>query len=772
MFYLRIHQEGQLCFFDLTWGQGQRLSRKLAFPDGLMALYRDWQHAYLSFYHRYSPDLRPESGDALRGKAAASGAIATPELDWHSRLVEAETRLLLDFHRWLQQPELFDLYTTIAQASRSIAPDTGHLDVFLTCTSIELARLPWESWELGASFATNLKIRLARVPLNIRHAAPIIRQRPQRPRILVILGSDENLDFLADWQQIDRSLKHIADPPKRIGWEAGKSIDQLKAEIVAALVDPQGWDLLFFAGHSDENQLMGGEISIAPHASIRIREIAPQLQIACENGLQFALFNSCSGLDIAESLIDLGLSQVAVMREKIHDRVAPEFLMQFMQGLADHKDVHESLLAACQFLRTEKNLTYPSVHLVPSLFRYPNAELYRIEPLNRWHWLKQFTPKRYEAIALFVLILLSWQLPTQKWLLERRVLTQAIYRQTTQRAIVNQPPPVLLVQVDDRFFDQKQIVDRNPIPYDALADLINQVAAYHPKLIGVDYVLDRPQEPAKIDRLAAAVQNAQQKGVEFVFGADYEQRNWHEALPKIANDSVSGSILFRRNHMDLPFTGEIQPLTYVLAQQYQDNWQTDRTSRSPITEFAYWLGQWWLDPIVDYSLPPDQIYTAVSAGKLLQQRNLPELQNLAQQVVIIAPGGYSEAGTTPGSDNFTAPLAMQHWFEQEDPRGREMTGAEFHAYKLHHLLRQRLIIPVPDLWMILLTAGAAKGLALLIQKRSPRRSTILISLISGSVIYTFFSLELYLASIAILLPIVLPLVTVWLLILPTLKKQY
>jgi len=779
MFHLRIHQEDQLCFFDLSWGRAQRLSKTLKVPDGLMSLYRDWQHAYLSFYNtKESPDS-PPGDSSMRGKVAAAGALGTPHVDWHARLVETQTRLLFEFHRWLQQAELFELYTTIAEVSRTDEDPTLDIDVFLTCTPIELARLPWESWELGAAFATNRKIRMTRLPLNIRNETPdpAARKPRQKPRILVILGSDQTHDFNKDWQQLQRSLGHLVEIPEPVGWRPGKPIHQLKNEIVQALTDPQGWDVLFFAGHSNETQMTGGAVGIAPYVSLQMNEIAPQLAIARERGLRFALFNSCSGLGLAESLIDLGLSQVAVMREPIGNRVAQEFLVQFMQGLAEYKDVHESLLSACQFLETEKNLTYPSAYLVPSLFRYPDTELFRIKPPSRRNWLKNFASSRYEAVALSALMLLSVLLPVQDWLLERRLLTQAIYRETTHRAVSSQIPPVLLVQIDEQSLKESGIADPFPLPYDYLGgiigDAVEQVAAYRPELIGIDYILDRPRTQPQTDRLSEAVQHANEQGIRIVFGALPNAGGWEGALPEIRGMNLSGSILARTYHMDLPFyEDKIYPFSYVLAQNYRSSWGTNQVERSPITTFSYYLGQRWLDPIVDYSLPPHQIYAAVSARELSQQTNLPELQNLPQQIVIIAPGGYDEAGLAgKGEDNFTPPLAVRYWYQQENGQNsdRKMTGAEFHAYKLHHLVRERLVVPIPDLWMVLIAAVASKRLVPFLQKRSPRHSTLLLFLLGGSSIYVLLSLELF-TSVALLLPIALPLFTVWLFALPSLKR--
>ncbi|MEC4814045.1 MAG: hypothetical protein SAK29_12345 [Scytonema sp. PMC 1069.18] len=143
--------------------------------------------------------------------------------------------------------------------------------------------------------------------------------------------------------------------------------------------------MLFFAGHSNETTFTGGQISIAPNVSISLSEIEKPLTTAINNGLKFAIFNSCDGLSIANKLIDLGLSQVAIMREKIHNRVAGEFFVQFLNALKEYQDVHEALLTASDYLKVEKNLTYLSAYLIPSLFRHPNAELFRLQPSGLKH---------------------------------------------------------------------------------------------------------------------------------------------------------------------------------------------------------------------------------------------------------------------------------------------------------------------------------------------------------------------------------------------------
>ncbi|HEY9299107.1 MAG TPA: CHAT domain-containing protein, partial [Phormidium sp.] len=379
VFKIRVRQAGTICDFELSWGKGKIISVTLNYPSSLMRSYEKWQNAYLNYYKR------------LRGRKVISGKGSSP-IDWRQELVEAEAQLVEEFQGWLLSPELVSIRGEIAKATHKPAPHW--VEIFLTCTPLELARLPWETWKIGTDLGASQRIRIARTPANI--LSETVRPIRRKARILAILGDDTGLNFEQDKEAL-RSLHHVAEI-KIIGWKKNEENTEfnihrieteffeanlLKNEIARAITDERGWDILFFAGHSNETALTGGELGIAPHTSISITEIEDSLKQAKKRGLQFAIFNSCSGINIAESLINLGLSQVAVMREPIHNQVAQEFLMQFLKSLAEYKDVHEALGDACQFLKKEeKRLSYPSAYLVPSLFLHPEAELFCIKPFG------------------------------------------------------------------------------------------------------------------------------------------------------------------------------------------------------------------------------------------------------------------------------------------------------------------------------------------------------------------------------------------------------
>ena len=832
-FRLKVQHIDQICLFELTWGQGQQLVATLSYPSLLAERYQNWRRIYLSFYKTIELPLLPvdlsPSNSALRGWTIAGGQL-TPTVDWHSKLVEAETQLLKEFHRWLHGADLFEIRATIARASQTVAvsdcPETHSVDVFLTCIPMELARFPWEVWEIGADVAATGTIRIIRSPAVIRNPATSdvksmpLGRRGRRARILAILGDDTGLNFQIDRTAV-QSLARIAEVTF-VGWQPGQTVTNVKEQIRQAIANEPGWDILFFAGHSNETETTGGELAIAPGASITIHDIQAQLLAAKERGLQVAIFNSCSGLNIAESLIDLGFSQVAVMREPIHNQVAQEFLVQFLRGLADCKDVHESLLAACQFLRLKKNLTYPSTYLVPSLFCHPGAALYRIPPWRWKQYLQQLLPTRREAIVLTTAVALSLITPIQSALLDTRIWVQALYRDHTgQVPSATAPPPVTLVQIDTASISRSSISKVQPIDRSYLAQIVNRLTELNAPLIGIDFVLDTSQP--KDEALGKAIQSAvAQNGTWFVFAAildDGEEIGINLAT-EIAhpNWTLQGHIDADPRYVMLPYPNEdcrqTCPFAYLLslvhtAQQYPTNvaipqpqldhqqdlrlhfLDTIDAHRSPahpltplrklhLSSISVWAyGQWrqhWLEPIIDFSIPADRVYDRIPAWQLLeadQATDQATADRLSQQIVLIAPGSDERMGLSPGKpDRFPIPAALHYWNSQY-----WLTGGESLAYMMHHQLTQRLVIPIPNLWMVAGTVLLGKSALLLIyrqhnQQQGTRQQyrRYIAGLTGLTTLYGLVSLQLYISS-SLLLPWLLPSALLWAYILPTFRSS-
>ncbi|MGJ3249127.1 MAG: CHASE2 domain-containing protein [Elainellaceae cyanobacterium] len=836
-FRLRVQQIDPVCLFELSWGEGQYLTASVAYPESLSQHYHTWQQTYLSFYKTapLSVSATPHStlDGPLRGRVLSSGSMPPPSIDWHAKLVQAETLLLYEFQQWLRRGELFEIRAAIAQASQQLRDRGDHrLQIFLTCDPVDLARFPWEAWEIGTDFGATGAIRIVRSPINIRSAAGNSKRRSgRRARILAVLGDETGLNFQVDRDAV-RSLSRIAEV-KFVGWQPGQSAAELKTQICRAIADEAGWDVLFFAGHSNETLMTGGELAIAPNATLTMRELAPHLTTANQHGLQFALFNSCNGLNLAESLIDLGLSQVAVMREPIHNRVAQEFLVRFLHSLANHDDVQTSLVNACQFLKTEKQFTHPSAYLVPSLFCHPGAMLFRIPPNDWKHQMRRVMPKPYEAIALAACLTLAVLPPVQKGLLNQRVWSQSVYRNLTQQIPDMSEPPVMLVQIDEKSIRLSGMTQPNPIDRQYLARILDELVRRDAQVVGIDYLLDR-QQPENDPTLGQSIRRAVEQGVWLVFAGLYSPQgeisvgeatniaspNWSMAgyieapldslmLPDSTEDCRQTcpfayvlSILAAIQHPSLIST-QLQPSlnrSQDLRTQLFDTLEqgTDphlvalgRSRFHPLNTWAYeTLGQSWLSPIIDYSIPPEQVYNRIAAWGLLDRNSAVDEFDLAQPVIIVASGQYAEAGIDPlQSDTFAAPRALRYWRNRQEPSlpassdqpinapitAPEITGAEVHAYAIHHLLNQQWVTAIPDLWMVGAAVLVGQGMVVLIRSQpfgvapfNSRHGSV--GLAIATLGYGWLSLQLYISA-HMLLPWMLPTVIVWVYVLPSFRRN-
>ncbi|MUG97661.1 CHASE2 domain-containing protein [Scytonema sp. UIC 10036] len=802
-FYLKIQKVDRTCLFELSWGKNQHITAALFYPEDIILSHNEWHKIYCNFY-----------SNQLRGKVVNKGIIAPPPVDLQAKLVQAEAKFLYEFHQWLRSKELHDIRIKLSkqaleQINKSVKDNSlNTIDIFISCNCSELEHLPWEAWEISTEFAPG-NLRIVRQPLNIRQeGANLNKKSPRKARFLAIFGDETGLSFEEELRSVE-SLKKQASV-EVLRWKPNQDINEFKNEIVT-LLTTQNWDIVFFAGHSNETTFTGGQLSIAPNVTIALSEIEKPLSTAIANGLQFALFNSCDGLSIANKLIDLGLSQVAIMREKVHNRVAGEFFVQFLNAIKEYKDVHEALLAATDYLKTEKNLTYPSAYLIPSLFRHPNAELFRLKPFGIQHQIINWLPTRRETLALGTLVILSLLPPVQEALLDFQVGMQAVYRNVTKQLPSETSPPVLLIHIDEASLNEAGTKAHkfNPIDRSYFAKIIDKLTTIPAKVVGVDYLFDRVTDDDTI--LATSVKNSINKnGTWFIFGAQVknnQEQGVHKSVANL-NQALQGYVDKSPGYLSLVSrsTDCIQscPFTYLTAlvallnqEKTTQNLLQPQLSRnndlrtdlikdlgklpenssltqklqklrlSRFTNFSESLGQLWLYPIIDYSLPPNQVYQVINAKDFLRKDNTTLNQDkLKQQVVLIGAGGYEEAGLSKfHSDTFPLPMGVAYWRSQNSSSRflQDFTGVEINAYMIQNLLKQHLIIPIPDMWMIGIAAFLGKYVQLLLaqhQHTKRRCSLFMTSLAGGTGIYALISMQMY-VSASLLVPLFLPSATFW-----------
>ncbi|MEM6752135.1 MAG: CHASE2 domain-containing protein [Cyanobacteria bacterium P01_C01_bin.38] len=794
IFNLKIKKFEQVCLFELCWGKGQTLTAQIDYPGNLNLLHQEWLQAYLNFYQ----------SDEMRGRAV-DGGVAIVNIDWHAELVTAESKLMYEFHRWLRSVELYDIRSQIARASQEV------VQVFITCSPIELERYPWEAWEIGTEFANNNPIQIIRAPLNI--AAPVENQNNKyrkRARILAILGDDTGLNFQAEKEAIKPILK-IADV-EFVGWQPEQTPSQVIAQISDAITDERGWDVLFFAGHSNESEMTGGELGIAPGVSISINEIAHQLSIAKKRGLNVAVFNSCSGLNIAQSLIELGFGQVVVMREPIHNRVAEEFLVRFLQGLAKHEDIYESVVAARQSLLMEKSHTYPSSYLVPSLFCHPGANLYRIAPVRWKDRLRQNLPNPIQGIVIAASLFLGIFPAIQDTLLNLRMLNQAVYRDVTTQISDDKAPPVALIEIDSESIFRAQLPNSQLLPLNRsyIANLVDRLRFLNATVVGIDFIFDSPQKNTLSgDKdLGLAVRRAVDANMWLIFGAVLQPNreigineavgitkwNWSLQayldanpyfiqLPNPERDCRNAcpfsyllSLVQTAKYEipDLPKpnlnrTTNLRKLIFDVIETYSLDKDVNKSHLSKLLNLPFDLA---LQPLVDYSLPPEKVYSKIPAWQLIENPDINQFPLISKQVVVIAVSSDERLGSVPGKpDRIAIPFATKYWAPQQD----WMTGGQSLVYMTHHLLRNRFVTPIPDIWMILTAIIFGKFTVFILNKQSLFTPQTRLKILAGSLgavtLYGLVSLQLYISA-SVLLPWLLPSIVFLSYTIPFKKKNH
>ena len=749
-FTLILQSQGQTCQFRLTWGQGQSIAVTVDYPTDVFQHYEAWQTAYLHYYRSF------------RARAGISGVAKLPQVDWRSKLIESNAQLLQAFQLWLSQASLLPIRVELANALR-----LGITDLFIICESPDLDRLPWETWQESPEFVGTL--RIARTPTTIRSQVGA-RIRRSKLRILVILGDETGLNFQKE-QEALKGLKRYAEV-EFVGWQ-GYEDKGLRSRIRAAIMNEQGWDLLFFAGHSNETSLTGGELGIAPGESLMLAEILSDLRLAIDRGLQFAIFNSCKGLSIAQILIDAGLSQVMIMREPIHNRVAQQFLLQFLQQFITGSDVDAAMRSACDTLQRDPNLDYPSSYWIPSLFRHPASQLFQCPPIDRLRWLKHWKPDRWESIIVGSMAILSLLNPVQDSLMNLRQGFQTIYRLVTQQ-LPQDAPVIQLVTIDQVSLDQAGIVKRQPMDWNYLAQVLDRVSEFQPKIVGIDFSLDRPEDhpTAHVRTLKRSLQSFANQP--FVFSSFFDERgqeikvssklvsqpivsgytntaDWHMPIPQ-SDDAcvVRCPFAMRMANFTLPFRQEVYPIT-----------RFSRNFDYSITRSSRNFRQFWLHPIQDFSIPIDRVYRPISAKDLAKL----ERSTLQSQVVIVV-ANYAEAGLDDSRRDYTqdVPLAIQWGVPLDRDLPKRFTGGERLAYSTYQLMTRHFVIPIPDLWGVLVAGTIAKLWRIRSNGRS-RRWVVLLTIFG----YGILGLQLYLSA-KLLLPFLLPSVTLGLLLVTKFKK--
>ncbi|NET84115.1 MAG: ABC transporter substrate-binding protein [Moorea sp. SIO1F2] len=341
----------------LTWGttdksaEGKIMSRLAPNPE-IYQLYTDWQQGYrnLEYFYR-NPRLTP--------KGVYISSVKSCE-----QLVD---ELRNNINQWLNsRSDGFDQVRDQLTTELSRHRDTR---VLIQTDNPQLQRLPWHLWDVWENNHDSVEFSL--IPLEYQpHPETKLRNRV---RLLAILGNSEGIDIETDrnyWQQVsslDSSSCFLVEPTR-------EELDQ-------KLWENDGWDILFFAGHSSsECNDETGRIYINKEDSILINELIPALKQAIKNGLKLAIFNSCDGLGLANALAKLQMPQAIIMKEPVPDEVAQTFLRFFLEEFSQGKSLQKAVKVAqkrLHYLENRLDRKLPYATWLPVIYQHPKAQPWR-----------------------------------------------------------------------------------------------------------------------------------------------------------------------------------------------------------------------------------------------------------------------------------------------------------------------------------------------------------------------------------------------------------
>jgi WD40 repeat protein len=291
----------------------------------LVEMYRHWQLVYLGLCDRIAGGQRqgsiekhapPSPTAAGQLEVSEAGITNISQVDFDELCQQLQSSI----NSWLTS----EGFLPIEHQLRSRLDAADVIRVIVETKDQWLRHLPWHRWNFFQDYP-NAEIALSQHAYQRRTAIKTARNR-KKVRILAVLGNSSGIDLVAE----TRSLQRLDDADVQF------LVNPSRQTFNTQLWQSEGWDILFFAGHS-QTQGETGQIYInenPTHNSLTIPQLEEALKAAIEKGLRLAIFNSCDGLGLAQALEKLHIPTVIVMREPVPNRVAQEFFQQFLFAFA------------------------------------------------------------------------------------------------------------------------------------------------------------------------------------------------------------------------------------------------------------------------------------------------------------------------------------------------------------------------------------------------------------------------------------------------------
>lgn len=322
----------------------EKLTACLPSAPELSELYLSWKQEYLNLISLNTLHTRID--------VLSTGITHGSDRNFKESCDEMSSLLNL----WLSN----DSFSAMEKRLRSILNIKEEILVLIDTEDETLQRLPWHLWNFWQDYP-QAEIGLSACEYTCVSQSNI---KGNQVRILAVLGNGEGIDIKGDRSLLE-GLANV---------EIQFLVEPSPETLNATLWDEKGWDILFFAGHSNTEQQQGFlNINSSSLGNINISQFRFALKKACSNGLQLAIFNSCDGIGLATNIAELNIPQTIVMREVVPDQVAQEFLKLLLPSYA----TGNSLISALRQTRERLHSLEPKflcASWLPLLYQNPSAK--------------------------------------------------------------------------------------------------------------------------------------------------------------------------------------------------------------------------------------------------------------------------------------------------------------------------------------------------------------------------------------------------------------
>ncbi|MEH2270602.1 MAG: CHASE2 domain-containing protein [Nostoc sp.] len=442
----------------------------------LLDLYCRWQLLYELIYEsRYiNVGLRQSQPSNEDIKIDDADVTHFSDIDFYKVCHELQKQIDI----WLDAEE----FRHIDRQLRMQLSSDDEIRFIIQSEDILLRKLPWHLWRFFSDYP-KAEVGLSSIEFETKTQ---VKNYTRQVKILAVLGDSKGIDI-----DTDRKILESLPSAKTVF-----IVEPKHSELDTLLWDNQGWNILYFAGHSySSKENNTGYIHINKNEYLNINHLTNALKKALKNGLQIAIFNSCDGLGLAQKLDDLHIPQIIVMRERVPDKVAQEFLKHFLINFAEGQSFYLSVRQAREKLQGLES-EFPAASWLPVICQNP-AE---VSPL--WENLrgknqelkKCILPESHKIKINYKIIILVSFIVTSLITISRDLgilqswEMKAFDHLMQMRSPESEDSRLLIVGADEKDIRTYGY----PLPDAVITRLLNKLQQYQPAAIGLNIVRDSP----------------------------------------------------------------------------------------------------------------------------------------------------------------------------------------------------------------------------------------------------------------------------------------